>query len=142
MDKGLIANATIVIHAPVAEVWNALVNPEIIKQYMFGTNVVSDWKEGSTIAWKGEWQGKAYQDKGKILRIEKERLVQYSHFSPLTGKPDAPENYHTVTIELSGDKTKTELLLTQDNNANEEDRKHSEENWKLMLEGLKQLLEK
>jgi hypothetical protein len=65
---------------------------------MFGT----DWKEGSPIVWQGEWQGKAYQDKGTILKIDQERVLQYSHFSPLSGQPDVPESYHTVTIELSG----------------------------------------
>lgn len=90
-----VAHATTTIHAPVARVWDALVNPALIKQYMFGTNVSSDWKEGSPIVWKGEWQGKSYEDKGVILRLQPERLLQYSHFSPLSGLPEMPENYHT-----------------------------------------------
>ncbi len=142
MEKGLITKASVMINAPVAKVWDALTNPEIIKQYMFGTNVVSDWKVGSSIVWKGEWQGKSYEDKGKILKIEQERTLQYSHFSPLSGKPDVPKNYHTVTIELSNDGEETTVSLSQDGNATEEDRKHSEKNWKMMLESLKKLLEK
>jgi uncharacterized protein YndB with AHSA1/START domain len=140
-DRDLVASASATVEAPVAKVWEALVNPEMIKQYMFGTNVVSDWKEGDSIVWQGEWQGKAYEDKGTILRIEPQRLLQYSHFSPLTGQPDMPENYHTVTIELSGRGGQTKVSLSQDNNATEEDRQHSEQNWQIMLEGLKQLLE-
>src|SRR5690242_21911604 len=128
MDKQLIAKASTTINTPIAKVWDALVNPDIIKQYMFGTNVVSDWKEGSSIVWKGEWQGKAYEDKGVILRLEHERMIQYSHFSPLTGLPDKPENYHTVTIELSDEGARTRLSLSQDNNSTEEDREHSEKN--------------
>lgn len=140
-DKELIANVSITINTPIAKVWEALVNPDMIKQYMFGTNVVTDWKEGSPIIWKGEWQGKAYQDKGTILKIDQERVLQYSHFSPLSGQPDVPENYHTVTIELSGQGRQTNVSLAQDNNATEQDREHSEKNWQLMLEGLKKLLE-
>jgi uncharacterized protein YndB with AHSA1/START domain len=140
-DKELIANASMTINAPLAMVWEALVNPDLIKQYMFGTNVVTDWKEGTPIIWKGEWQGKAYQDKGTILRIDQERVLQYSHFSPLSGQPDVPENYHTVTIELSGQGRQTNVSLSQDNNATEQDREHSEKNWQMMLEGLKKLLE-
>ena len=140
-DQELIANASITIDAPVAKVWEALVNPDMIKQYMFGTNVVTDWKEGSPIVWKGEWQGKAYEDKGTILKIDQERVLQYSHFSPLSGQPDVPENYHTVTIELSGEGQQTNVSLSQDNNATEEAREHSEKNWNVMLEGLKKLLE-
>ncbi len=142
MKKGLIAKVSTAINAPLAKVWDGLTNPEIIKQYMFGTNVVSNWQAGDSIVWKGEWQGKSYEDKGKILKIEKERLLQYSHFSPLSGKPDVPENYHTVTIELSGGGSQTTVTLSQDNNATEEDREHSEENLQMMLDSLKRLLGK
>jgi uncharacterized protein YndB with AHSA1/START domain len=140
--RGLIAKASTTISAPVHEVWDALTNPDIIRQYMFGTNVVSDWREGSSIVWKGEWQGKSYEDKGKILKIKEGQMLQYSHFSPLMGKPDTPENYHTVTIELSNDGTQTAVSLSQDGNATEEAREHSEKNWIMMLDGLKELLEK
>jgi uncharacterized protein YndB with AHSA1/START domain len=142
MDKGLIAKASVSISAPTDKVWNALTNPDIIKQYMFGTTVISDWKEGSSIVWKGEWQGKTYEDKGVILKLKPERLIQYSHFSPLSGKPDLPENYHTVTVELVSDGASTTVLLSQDNNETEQEREHSEQNWKMMLDSLKTLLEK
>ena len=67
MERCLIAKASITVDAPLAKVWDAFVNPNIIRQYMFGTNAVSDWKEGSPIVWKGEWQGKRSEDKGIIL---------------------------------------------------------------------------
>ena len=114
MDKNNIAKASISINASNEKVWKALVDPKAIKQYMFGTNVVSDWQEGSSIVWKGEWQGKSYEDKGKILQIKPGRTIQYSHFSPLAGQPDRPENYHTVTIDLSGNGNQTDVTLTQD----------------------------
>ncbi len=141
MEKGLVARASISINAPAAKVWDSLTNPEVIKQYMFGTSVISDWKEGSPIVWKGEWQGKKYEDRGVILKFDPERLIQYSHFSPLSGQKDMPENYHTVTIELSAEGEKTRILLLQDNNPDEQARKHSEKNWKMMLASLKTLLE-
>jgi uncharacterized protein YndB with AHSA1/START domain len=137
-----IAKASTTIDAPAATIWDALVDPEMIKQYMFGTNVVTDWKEGSEIVWRGEWDGRTYEDKGVILRIEPGRLLGYTHYSPLSGQPDTPENYHTVTIGLSGDGPQTVVTLTQDNNEDEQAREHSEANWQAMLEGLKNLLEK
>jgi uncharacterized protein YndB with AHSA1/START domain len=137
-----IASASITIDAPVAKVWDALTNPAVIKQYMFGTNVVSDWKEGRPIVWKGEWQGKTYEDKGVILKLERERTIQYSHFSPLAGLPDVPENYHTVTVVLSSEGAWTLVSLTQDRNATEQEREHSAQNWGMMLDALKSLLEK
>jgi uncharacterized protein YndB with AHSA1/START domain len=140
--KRLVAKASITIDAPAPEVWEALTKPELIKRYMFGTETVSDWKVGSQIVWKGEWQGKRYEDRGRILMIEEGRLVSYSHFSPLSGKPDLPENYHTVTVELSGGGGRTTVSLSQDNNETEEERQHSEKNWRMVLDGLKGLLEK
>ena len=109
---------------------------------MFGTNVVSDWKEGRPIVWRGEWQGKTYEDKGVILKLERERTIQYSHFSPLAGLPDVPENYHTVTVVLSSDGEWTLVSLSQDHNATEQEREHSAQNWGMMLDALKSLLEK
>jgi len=140
--RGLIAKASITIYAPAAKVWDAFVNPEMIKQYMFGTEVISNWITGSSIVWQGKWQGKQYVDKGTILKIKKERIIQYSHYSSLSGKPDIPDNYHRVTVELSNQGNQTAILLSQDNNADEQDREHSEKNWKMMLESLKKLLEK
>lgn len=141
-NQDFLATATIQIDAPVAEVWDALVNPARIRQYMFGSNVVTSWNEGDPITWQGEWQGKPYTDKGTILKIEPPELLQYSHFSPLAGQPDVPENYHTVTIELAGENGQTAVTLTQDNNESETARQHSQENWQMMLESLKKLLER
>jgi uncharacterized protein YndB with AHSA1/START domain len=141
MATDLLAKASTTINATAAEVWDALVDPAKIKQYMFGTTVESEWKEGSPISWKGEWEGRPYEDKGVILKLKPQRTLQYSHFSPMSGLPDKRENYHTVTIELSGDGP-TEVTLTQDNNPDEKTREYSEKNWSMMLDGLKKLLEK
>jgi uncharacterized protein YndB with AHSA1/START domain len=141
MDQDLIARASVTIDAPLAKVWAALVNPEAIREYMFGTKVVTDWREGSPILWKGEWKGKAYEDKGEILQLRPEHTLQYSHFSPLSGLPDQPENYHTVTIDLVSEGSRTRVSLAQDNNPDEEARAHSAENWEKILSGLKKFVE-
>jgi uncharacterized protein YndB with AHSA1/START domain len=141
MEKNLIARASVTIDAPSEKVWDALVNPEAIKQYMFGTNVVADWREGSPIIWQGEWQGRAYEDKGVILQFKPGRTLRYSHFSPLSGLPDKPESYHTVAIELSDEGNQTRVSLAQDNNPTEQARDHSEKNWGTMLTSLKNFLE-
>ena len=136
-----IAAATVTIDAAPERVWHALVTPASIKQYMFGAEVRSEWRQGSPITWSGEWQGKPYQDKGVIKRIEPPLLLRYSHFSPLSGQPDRPENYHTVTIELVDTGGRTRVTLRQDNNPTDEARAHSEKNWRMMLEGLKKFVE-
>lgn len=142
MSKGLIAKVSVMVNAPVDRVWNALVDAQMIKKYMFGTTVVSDWKEGSPIAWQGEWQGKRYEDKGVILQLKPKRIIQYTHFSPLSGVADIPENYHTVTVELKEQEAVTVIVLSQDNNANDQEREHSEKNWRMVLDGLATLVEK
>ncbi|MEP6938390.1 MAG: SRPBCC domain-containing protein, partial [Rudaea sp.] len=137
----LVANAKIAINAPPAAVWDALTTPAAIKQYMFGADVKSQWKVGSDITWSGEMKGKPYQDKGKILAFERGHKLAYSHFSPLAGKPDKPENYHNVAIRLEDADGSTQVSLTQDNNADAQSKTASEKNWKAMLSGLKDYVE-
>ena len=141
MNKTLIAKATININAPTSKVWDALTKPDLIKQYMFGTQVTTDWKVGSPITYKGEWNGKAYEDKGKVLQIEPGKLLVSTFWSSLSGLSDVPENYKTVSYELSAEGRGTNLTITQDNNDSQEEANHSEQNWKMVLEGIKKLLE-
>jgi uncharacterized protein YndB with AHSA1/START domain len=141
MDKELVAHASTTIDVPVDKVWHALVTPEIVRRYMFGAQVVSDWNEGSPILWKGEWKGKPYEDKGVIVRKVPKKVLSYTHWSPLSGVPDIPENQHTVTIELADQGGRTRVSLAQDNNQSEDERVHSEKNWNMMLEGLKKAAE-
>ena len=141
MNDKLTATAKTTIHAPASKVWDALTKPELIKQYLFGTDVISDWKVGSPIVYKGEWEGKSFEDKGKILKLEPKKMLMSTHWSPLSGVPDTPENYHTVTYQLLEKNGGTDVTITQDNNANEEERVHSEQNWKTVLDGMKKLLE-
>ena len=141
MNKKLIANVFISIEATSQQVWNALVNPDAIRQSMYSTHVVSDWREGGQIVWQGIWQGNSFVDRGVILKLVPGHTLQYNFFNSLSGLPDKPENHHTVTIELSANKTGTHVSLTQDNNADDTERAHYEELWKMMLANLKKLIE-
>jgi uncharacterized protein YndB with AHSA1/START domain len=141
MNKKFVAKASTTINTPASKVWEALTTPELIKQYMFGTDVISDWKVGSPIVYRGEWQGKPFEDKGKILEFEREKSLVSTHYSPLSGVPDIPENYHTVAYHLVEKDGKTEVTITQDNNASDEEKSHSEQNWNQVLQGLKKILE-
>ena len=140
-DKDHVAKVSTVIDAPKEEVWEALTDPDSIRQYMFGAKVTTDWKEGSLITWEGEWDGRPYQDKGTVREVHPPQVLEYSHSSPLTGLPDVPSNYHTVRIEVVEDGPATRVTLIQDNNETEETKDHSEGNWKTMLDGLKEVVE-
>jgi uncharacterized protein YndB with AHSA1/START domain len=141
MNKKFTAEVMGTINAPAAKVWEAFTTPRLLKQIFFGADVTSDWKVGSSIIYKGEWQGKPYEDKGIILKFKPEKLLVTTHWSPLSGVPDVPENYHTVSYKLSGSGNSTKLTITQDNNATEDEKMHSEQNWKMMLDGVKIMLE-
>lgn len=139
--NNFVAKAETNINVPSGKVWGALTDPGMLKKIMFGSTVISDWKEGSKIIWKGEWQGKPFEDKGEVLKAIPSKKLQYSHFSPMMGLPDVPENYHTITIDLTDNGEQTHVALSQDNNATEEAREHSQKNWAMMLGDLKKLLE-
>jgi uncharacterized protein YndB with AHSA1/START domain len=141
------AEATVEIEAPPSEVWRSLTDPARIKEYYLGAEVQTDWQVGSPIIFKGEWEGKPYEDKGEILVFDPERRLAYSHWSAMGGKADAPENYHVVEVALDETDGKTRVTLRQSNldgDATDEDRAHREDyekNWTQMLKGLKETTE-
>jgi uncharacterized protein YndB with AHSA1/START domain len=141
------AEATVDINAPRSEVWRSLTDPERIKQYYLGAEVQTTWRVGSPITFKGEWEGKSYEDKGEILVFDPERELAYSHWSAMGGKPDAPENYRVVRVTVNERDGTTRVTLQQSNlegGATDEDRANRgdyEKNWAQMLKGLKQTTE-
>jgi uncharacterized protein YndB with AHSA1/START domain len=131
------------INASADKVWEALTDPAIVKQWLFGTNmVVSEWVVGGKIAYKGEWEGKPYEDKGVIQEIELGKKLVTTYWSNFSGVPDSPENYQVVSYELFPEGDGTKLVITQQGAKTEEAAKHSEGNWNGVLSSMKQLLEK
>lgn len=141
MTNKYIAKASIEINATPAQVWDALTNPALIKQYFFGTEAVSDWKAGSPLLFKGIWEGKEYLDKGIITEIIPEKILRYTYLSSFSGLEDKPENYANISYELTSTDGITILRITQDNNPDEQMQKHSEQNWMNVLQALKKLVE-
>jgi uncharacterized protein YndB with AHSA1/START domain len=142
MTQNFVAETHISIHAPAESVWRALTDPALVKQYMYGTNLETDWKVGSPITWKGEWKGKPYEDKGTVLAVEPRKLLKVTHWSPMGGSEDKPENYHTVIYELVERDGETVLTLKQDNNPTQEAADAmAEKNWGPVLEGIRSVAE-
>jgi uncharacterized protein YndB with AHSA1/START domain len=137
-----VATAKIDIQAPAARVWDALVNPELVKVYLYGAQIESDWKVGSPITYKGEWKGKPYADKGVILAIEPGKLLKVTHYSPLSGLPDVLDNYHVVTYAVASAGGHSTLSITQENNRDQAEVDESIGTWTMVLGGIKTLLEK
>ena len=142
MHNGYEAITSVTIDARADEVWDALTNPDKVKQYMHGTEMSTDWKVGSPIYWRGEWKGQSYEDKGTVLAFKPKEMLRYTHWSPMGGSEDRPENYHTVTYKLTGTDGKNNLTLTQDNNPSQEEAdKMAANNWAPVLQGLKKTVE-
>jgi uncharacterized protein YndB with AHSA1/START domain len=76
------------------------------------------------------------------VTVEPDRSLRFTHYSPLSGQPDVPENYHTITFDLTPRADGTELTISQSNAASEDERKHSEANWAKVLGGVETLAER
>ena len=142
MPNDLDLASSVTIDAPAQQVWEALTTPEVIKQWFFGVDTITDWNEGSKIVHKGEWQGKPYEDKGTILKIEPQRILVHTHWSSMSGAPDKPENYQKVSWKVSGKNGRTQLTVSEDNLPSKEAKEVSEQSWNTVLKKLKELLER
>jgi uncharacterized protein YndB with AHSA1/START domain len=140
MEK-LSLTTSINIKAPAAEIWKGLTDPEIVRQYFFGTNVKSDWQAGSPITFSGAWEGKSYEDKGIIQEITPGKYIKYSYWSSMGGTEDKPENYAYVSYSLDEKEGGTTLTITQDNIKDVTSKEHSEQSWQAIFGGLKTILE-
>ena len=141
MKTDISTSSSVSIDAPLDEVWRALTTPEQIKQWFFGVDTESDWKQGSPIVHRGEWQGKPYVDKGEIVRIEPPHLLVHTHWSDLSGKPDSPEHYQEVTWEVAEQNGGSQLTITEHNLPSDEAKETSDQAWSMVLEKLKSMLE-
>jgi uncharacterized protein YndB with AHSA1/START domain len=142
----LVVKKFLEIDASAADVWDALTNPEKTKKYMFGSEVESDWKVGSTILWKGVVEGKEVVHlKGVIEEVEPGRMVRYSCFWPGSGDEDEPSNYTHVTYELSERDGRTLLTVSQGDFSKFTDGvirfNHTIESWDAVFLALQELLE-
>ena len=124
------AEVSTTIKAPRGTVWDSLVNLDTMSEYFLGARVATDWVVGHPITWSGEWQGKAYEDKGEILAFEPETRLCFSHWSSIGGAPDEPATRHVVdiTLEDAGDDTEVTLVQTNlEGGITASDREHRED---------------
>ncbi len=136
-----VATAEVAITAPAEQVWEALADPDRLPELWFGATVRTTWQPGSPITWDGAWKGTPYQDRGEILVFDPPRLLRLTHFSPLSGEPDEPENHHILEFALSGDGSTTRVVLSQSNNSSAEAARHAQEMWEQLLQTLKETVE-
>jgi len=135
------SDESITINAPTVKVWQAITDPEIVKQWFFGTTVESNWQAGEPIVFRGEWNDQAYEDKGIIKQIEPNKILEYTHLSSRTGQSDVPENYETIQFELTETNNQTTMYIHEENLPSIEARDKSIGIWKTVLGNLKKMVE-
>jgi uncharacterized protein YndB with AHSA1/START domain len=134
-----LSSSSIEIDLAPEKVWSGLTEPDLVRQYFFGTELASDWKVGGPITFSGAWEGKPYQDKGIVLAYDPPRFLSYSYLSSWTDLPDLPENYLTISYHLEDLGGRTKLSISQEN-YDQEKAEHSRENWNHLLSALRDLL--
>jgi uncharacterized protein YndB with AHSA1/START domain len=90
--------STIKIKAPIERVWDILTKPEFVKQWQYGSELQTDWQLGTNIRFKTEWEGKVYQQWGKVLDVRQNELIKYSLFAPNPELEDKAENYFIIIM--------------------------------------------
>lgn len=135
---------TIYIAASPEKVWDALINPEMTVQYMFGCQPVTDWIPGSKLIWRGAADGVDYVT-GNVVKFEPPSVLAFTTFNPNGGEEDVPENHLLGEYRLEAVEGGTNLRIIQGDFskvANGEQRyKESVQAWEMTLGILKKLLE-
>ena len=137
-----VARAEVDIAAPREVVWRVLTTNGSHPEILFDAAIESDWRIGSRIVWRGSYQGRSFEDHGVVIELDEPSRIVLTHFSPLSGQPDVPENYHTLRFELDQIATGTHVTLDQDNNPTAEAAEHSRSSWVQMLEGVRTVAER
>ena|ERR1700739_1479683 len=143
MRQDLKSSSSVEINASPEKVWKVLTQPEFIKEYLFGTETITDWKIGSEIIFQGEYNGQKYKDKGIVKENVTHKRLSYSYWSGFSGLEDKPENYCRVSYDLnSKDGKHTTFTWSQEGFASEEGQKHSQSGMPGLLNVIKEIAER
>ncbi len=133
--------STIKINAPVQKVWNTLTKPELVKQWQYGSELITNWKPGDAIRFRTEWQGQVFEQWGKVIEVKPNELIRYSLFAPRPDLEDKPENYFIMNYMLSAENSQTKLQIIQEDNRPGAVQEEAQGEENPILQSLKQLAE-
>ena len=108
------SDSVVNIHAPASKVWLALTVPELVKQWQYGSDLQTTWEPGTSISFRNEWNGRVFEQKGKVLEFIPRSRLKYSLFFPRPDLQDIPEHYFFMTYELTESDGFTSLLVRQE----------------------------
>ena len=118
--NNLTINKNNFIKASTADIFEALTSSEKIVQYYPLEKVISNWKLGGEVLYKGSVEGNAFTDYGTITELEPASKYSYSYWSDNHGTERIPENHITISYTLSSIKGGTQLAVKQSNLRSEE----------------------
>jgi uncharacterized protein YndB with AHSA1/START domain len=137
-------NKTVIINAIPSTVWEFLTNPQLMKKWMFDTeiDIITDWKVGNSITIRvDDWYKTHLENNGTILAFEPNKRLSYSHLSSLSKLPNNIENYSIIDFNLTTKKDQTALTITLSNFPTETIYKHLAFYWNVTMELLKNVIE-
>jgi uncharacterized protein YndB with AHSA1/START domain len=134
------------IDAPPSEVWRALTDPELMKQWMaepvMGIEIFTDWTVGSPMIVKGHHNNVDFENKGTVLEFEPDSVLRHSHLSSVSRLPDKVENYTVIEFRLARTEENSTLLTVRASNfPSEAIFKHWEFYWRVTIEVVKGFIE-
>ncbi|MGN7356451.1 SRPBCC family protein [Paenibacillus sp. SAF-054] len=136
--------SSIRIHSAPSQVWAALTEPELVKQWQYGSILLTDWQVGSEIRFRNEWEGQTFEQWGSVLEYTPYTSLKYSLFAPRPGLEDQPENYFIMSYILTDESGSTLLRIEQQDNrpgSSAEVTESSDEEGQSVLQLLKNLVE-
>lgn len=136
--------SSIRIHSAPSQVWAALTEPELVKQWQYGSILLTDWQVGNEIHFRNEWEGQTFEQWGSVLEYTPYTSLKYSLFAPRPGLEDQPENYFIMSYILTDESGSTLLRIEQQDNrpgSSAEVTESSDEEGQSVLQLLKNLVE-
>ena len=135
---------TINVNASSSKVWKVLTDIQLMKQWMaepeMQLEIITDWIVGGNIIIQGFLQEK-FENRGTVLRLDLEKLLNYNYLSSISHLPDLPENYSTVEFSLDFDGNRTSLTIRVENFPTESIFRHLEFYWLEVSEILREFIE-
>jgi uncharacterized protein YndB with AHSA1/START domain len=109
-----VSTSGVTINAPRDVVWAAVTLPEYVRLWQYNSELRTDWIVGHPIRFNAEWQGQTFEQWGTVLEVDEPTRLRYSLFAPRPGLDDLPENYFTMTYELTDVDDGTRVTFIQE----------------------------
>ena len=93
MENDFAVENSVLIHASSSKIW------ELLKLYLYGSDVTTNWEVDREILFTRERlhpnapvADQPIIDPGRVLEIEKEKLLKFTFYSSMEGYADLPQN--------------------------------------------------